>query len=532
MSSSLSSSETEALPDGMGIHSLAKEARPLWHLVLLLAMPVLAQQFLILAVSLSDRWLAGHFEPETTTEQQAHALAHQVQALGSLAGGMTGSGWSGALAAETHWESARLLRPSQIAYQAAQTTSIYLGWLVNCYTVLVTVGSTALVARFIGAGRSHDAVHVTNQSMVLGLILGMAGSVLGLSCSRPLVELLQLRGDAATFTVEYLAPMFGFLTFQVIQAGGIACLVGAGDTLTGMLIMAGVAIVNIPLAWGLCKGLGPLPKLGFMGIALGTGLSNFLGCLAVLAVLARGRAGLHLRFRLMRPHGQLLYRLLWIGVPAGVDSLSTIAAQFFFLAIVNRLGLVASVAHGIALTWEALGYLSGNAFGTAAMALVGQNLGAGRPQQAARSGWTAFYLGCAVMSGMGLIFFVLAPQMFAWFCPNPAQRPVIEAGVPVLRLIAFAMPSVASCIVFTYALRGAGDTRVPVLFTWFGFLAVRIPLAYYLAQPQVDLGRWGIVEGWNLGLFGAWLAMCADLTVRGLFFLYRFSSGRWRAVRV
>jgi len=80
----------------------------------------------------------------------------------------------------------------------------------------------------------------------------------------------------------------------------------------------------------------------------------------------------------------------------------------------------------------------------------------------------------------------------------------------VLRLIAFAMPPLASCIIFTNALRGAGDTRVPVLFTWCGFFALRIPLAYLLTRDRLDLGPLGTWPGHNLGLFGAWLAMFAD----------------------
>lgn len=520
------------LPACTATHSLAAEPRPLWRLVLALALPVLAQQFLILAVSLSDRWLAGNFEPDLP-EQKAHALSQRVQALGSLAGGMAGgSGLWGAMAAETHWEAARVTRPNQVAYQAAQTTAIYLSWLINSYTVLVTVGSTALVARFVGAGKSADAVHVANQTITLGLILGAAGSLLGLAGRESLVHLLQLHGESAAFTVEYLTPMFAFLVFQVVQLGGIASLVGAGDTLTGMLIMASVAVVNIPLAWGLCQGFAPLPRLGFTGIAVGTGLSNLLGCVAVLIVLGRGRAGLRLSAQHLIPDGTVLYRMLRVSVPAGVDSLSTMAGQLVFLGIVNRLGAIASGAHGIALTWEALGYLSGHAFGTAAMTLIGQNLGAGKSDQASRSGWVAFGLGCGVMCSMGLVFYLLAPQMFALFCPYPEQRPVVEAGVPVLRLIAFSMPAVASCIVFTSALRGAGDTRVPVLFTWIGFLAFRIPLAYCLTQSQLDLGPLGIVSGGGLGLYGAWLAMVADLTVRGVFFLARFAGGRWQLARV
>jgi len=122
---------------------------------------------------------------------------------------------------------------------------------------------------------------------------------------------------------------------------------------------------------------------------------------------------------------------------------------------------------------------------------------------------------------MGAVFFALAPKMFWIFCLNPEQAPIIDAGVPVLRLIAFAMPALASTMVFTAALRGAGDTRVPVLFTWVGFLAVRIPLAYLLTGPV-----------FHLDLLGAWIAMTADLYVRGAFFLWRFISGRWQFARV
>ena len=228
-----------------------------------------------------------------------------------------------------------------------------------------------------------------------------------------------------------------------------------------------------------------MPALRFEGIALGTALSNLLGGVVVLTVLARGRAGLGLSLRLLRPDWSLMRRLLRISVPAGIDSLSVVVGQLWFLTIVNGLGDTASGAHGIALRWEALGYLSGAAFGTAAMTLVGQNLGARQPRQAARSGWVAFGLGAAMMCTMGLVFFVLAPQMFALFCGGPEQEPVIEAGVPVLRLVAFAMPALACCIIFTYALR-AGDTRVPLLFTWIGFLGVRIPLAYLLTSPSFD----------------------------------------------
>jgi putative MATE family efflux protein len=467
---------------------LTDPAAPTWRKVLALAWPVLAQQLLILLVALSDQFLAGHFQPGDPRQH--------------------------------------------VAYQSAQTTAVYLGWMINSYGILVSVGSTALVARFVGGRDRASAMHATSQSILLAVVLGLVGTAAGLAGLRGLVWLLELRGPAADFAVAYLRPMFLLLTFQIVETAGIACLVGAGDTRTGLWVLGGVAVVNLPLAWGFFHGFGPLAPLGFAGIGWGTAISHVLGGLVVLTVLARGRAGLGLRLRQLLPDRDLLRRLLRIGVPAGIDSLSAVLCQLWFLSIVNRLSEAASGAHGIALRLEALGYLSGNAFGTAAMALVGQNLGAGRPDRAAQSGWTAFGLGCLVMCTMGVIFFTLAPQMFGLFCPYPEQRPVIEEGVPVLRLVAFAMPAVACTFIFTAALRGAGDTRVPLLFTWIGFLGVRIPLAYVLALDGLDLDVLGVVPGWGLGLFGAWLAMVADLVVRAGFFWHRFAGGRWQVIRV
>ena len=451
---------------------------PSWRLVTALALPALGQQGLAFAVLFSDAFLVGFLKD---------------------------------------------VDPASV--QAARTTAHYLSWFISCYNVLVTVGSTALVARCIGAGDRRLALEVTHQSLLLAVFLGLlatAGAFLG--GVRWTVESLRLEGAAAEYAVHFALILFGLLVFQTIEVAGIACLVGAGDTRTGLWIMIGVAVVNVPLAWGFGWGVGPFPQLGFIGVALGTALSHVLGGLAVLGVLLRGRFGLKLEWALFVPRFDLQYRVLRISIPAGIDSLSIVVGQFWFLSIVNTLGNVASSAHGIALVWEGLGYLSGAAFGTAAMTLVGQNLGAKRPEQAARAGWMALALGAVVMTIMGAIFFTLAPQMCAAFS---GQEEIIDEGTRVLRLVAFAMPPLASAIIFTSALRGAGDTRVPVIFTWIGFFVVRIPLAYYLAFDEVYLGPWRID-----GLFGCWLAMSTDIVVRGVFFFGRFVHGAWQKQRV
>jgi putative MATE family efflux protein len=456
-------------------HRLTDDRAPIWKHVLQLAWPPLVQQLLVLSVTVSDRLLVGRFQ---------HVDADV-----------------------------------QIASQAAQTTTSYITWLLSSFTVLVTVGSSAVVARLIGGGDRDGAIRVVHQSLLLAAALGLVGGVLGLVGMPYVVRALQHDAEAAAFASAFLQPLLALFVCQMVEAAGIACLVGAGDTKPGLWVLGGVAVVNVPLAWAFFRGVGPFPGLGFVGIAVGTATTHALGAAAVVALLVRGRAGLRLRWELFVPDWAVQRRVLRLSVPAGADSLSIALGQLWFLGIVNRLGPVAGGAHGIALNWESLGYLSGGAFGTAAVAVVGQNLGAGRPDRAARGGWTAFALGGSFMSLMGAFFFLLAPQMFQLYCPDVDQAPIVAAGVPALRLVAFAMPALASCIIFTSALRGAGDARVPVLITWLGFFVVRIPLAYLLT-------------GAGFGLLGAWLAMVADIAVRGGFFLWRFASGRWRFLHV
>ncbi|RLS23373.1 MAG: MATE family efflux transporter, partial [Planctomycetota bacterium] len=405
--------------------------------VFYLAWPALILQFLHLIINLWDRFIAGRF------------------LLGDSS--------------------------SHLSIQTAQTTGQYFSWLISSYSVLVTVGSTALIARFVGAGDFKSASKVVHQSLLLAFFFGMLASILAITFVPFILPLIGLQGVAAQEAYGFLFNIFILLPFQMVEAAGIACLVGAGNTFTGLMVLGFVTLLNIPLSFILATGFLGIVQLGFPGIALGTSLSHFAGSILVMCLLLRGSSSLHWNLK-EKLDVELIRRLLRVSLPAGVDSLSIGFGQFVFLAIINRLGEAAGGAHGIALGWEALGYLSGAAFGTAATALVGLNLGAGLPKEASRCAWTAYGLGAVFMSIMGGVFFFFAESMFLVFCPDPSQGEIVRIGAPVLRLIAFAMPFLASCIIMTSALRGAGDTRVPVLFTWIGFFLLRIPVALLFAR--------------------------------------------------
>jgi putative MATE family efflux protein len=452
---------------------------PVWKRVLTLALPTLAQQGLLFFIQWYDQYLAKRYSPD---------------------------------------------------HQAALTTANYLYWFVSSYSIVVSVGATALVGRFVGAGDWSLANRAAAQAMLLAVAFGLLGTTAALFGLPGLMHLLKLQDGSPDIAVRYLYPLAIILTLQMIQTGGTACLVGAGDTRTGLWVLTGVAAVNVPVAWVFSGGGDPARPDSFTGIALGTAVSHACGGLAVLAVLFRGRAGIRLSLARLIPDFALLYRLLRVSVPAAFDALSVACCQLFFLSIVNNLGKEEGAAHGIAIRWEALGYLAGGAFGPTVMAVVSQSLGQKRPDRAAHGVWAAFGMGCGVMCVMGVVLYAFARPMCEAMSPDNPH--VAEMAASALRLIALAMPAVAVWIIFTAGLRAAGDTRFPAVITWVGFVGVRIPLALLLTRPAIDLGSLGTIPALDWGLIGAWVAMVTDLYVRAALFVWRFVAGPWRTIRV
>lgn len=452
----------------------AVRGRTIAHQVGWLAAPVLVEQFLLYLVGLSDTLLTGRYLSES--------------------------------------------------HLAAVTNSTYLLWFLGSLMIVVSVGATALVARFIGAHQRELATRMCQQAIGLAWIMGTAAMVAGIMFAPAIVRLLNLQGTAADNAALFLRIVLAITPLLACETVGIACLRGAGDTRTGMWVMILVNTINVALSWSLVKGFGPLPALGFPGIAVGTACGEGVGGLVILTVLARGRSGLSLSWRGLIPVREHVARIVRISWPAAGESLTNTCCQLWFLGLINRLGPTSTAAHGVAIRCEAIAFLTVTAFAVAASTLTAQYLGALRPDLARKAANTAWGLGVLVLCGLGVLLYTAAEPMFALFLAN-RQPQVAAVGVPVLRIVAFALPALATINVLTGALRGAGDTRWPWLIVLFGYLVVRIPLTYYLTASVSEGG-----VGW--GLYGAWSAMFADLSVRGTLVAARFLHGGWRHARV
>ncbi|MEX0936986.1 MAG: MATE family efflux transporter [Pirellulales bacterium] len=428
------------------------------------------------------------------------------------------------------WLTGNYLRDE--AYLAAVTLMVYVMWFVFNLFALVAQGATAVIARYVGAGNYRQASRAANQAITIGLVWSMALVVIGLLAAEPVVHLLQLEGAAADAAVQYLRILVWALPAVMLEEVGFASLRGAGDTLTGLIVMSIVNLINIAVSSSLLLGLGPLPEMGWIGLAIGTATGHAVGGLIVLILLARGRAGLRLRWVRMRPRSEMIRRILRIGIPGGIDSLMIVACHLWYVSIINQLGNMATAAHGVGVQIEALAYMPGAAFQIAAATLAGQYLGARDYASARRSVLLACAVGAGVMITAGAVIYLAAVPLSAFFLGGPDSE-VVPITARLLRVVAFSMPALAVGMILQGALRGAGDTRWPLLFTLVGMLGLRIPLAYWLAHDSVTLlGGMFEFDGWGLGVLGAWYAMFVDVVVRCLLVVTRFRHGGWQRIEV
>ncbi len=381
----------------------------------------------------------------------------------------------------------------------------------------IATGSTALIARFIGAREPDQADEVLRQSILLGALIGMIATLLGLSLAQQAVTLLGAEEDVIGLGTSYLRVVSSIFFFSTLMFIGNASLRGAGDTKTPLFVMLVVNGVNIVVAWTAINGPFGLPQLGVVGSALGAATGRLVGGLLVIGILLRGHANIRLKLANLRPDWAFIRRILRVGLPSGLEQLLFRTGHMVFARILAELGTVAYAANQVAMNGWSLSFMPGFGFALAATTLVGQSLGAEDPEGAQHRGYTAYRMGAALMATVGLTFLLFPAQIVGFFTNDPE---VIAIGTMPLRMVGLIQPLLAASMVFSGGLRGAGDTRWPMMITGGSIWLVRVPLAYLFA----------LVLDW--GLPGAWTALALDLSLRGLLNFLRFRGGRWKAVKV
>ena len=449
------------------------DRRRLWRELLALAVPVWVEQSLHMLVGLNDTYLANH-------------LPRHAADAGAAVGTIT-----------------------------------YFLWFIGLLVGSVGTGSTAIISRARGARHRRLANRVVGQSVSASVLLGIAVGAALIGFAGPIVKLTQLQGDAPGLAHSYLQLLSLTLPFTMVMFIAGSCQRGGGDSVTPACVMVAVDVINMACSFALCRGWFGLPVMGFNGIAIGTIIAYVCGGLIQLAVLLRGTGGgARLYVRRLRPHLETVRRLFRIGLPAGVEGLVMWLANFGVIAIINRADAtnVMAAAHVSVLRIEAVSYLSGYAFATAAATMVGTELGRRDPARAARAARYAYLGGGGVMTFCGLLFIFLGRYPAAWIAP-PDPR-IIYLTAVCLAITGCIQAPFAAQFIFGGALRGAGDTKAVMVLSLSSIFAVRFA---GVAIVGLLLHR---------GLAAIWVVLCIDQVVRGVLIYARFRSGRWRAIEV
>ncbi len=437
--------------------------------VLALAWPVLVQQLALSLVQLVDTFLVGHID--------------------STGNALAGVG-----------------------------LATFIQWTPQAGVFAIAAGTTAVLARDIGSGQPERASATLRNGLLLSLLWGILGTVFVFFAADWSMNAMGATGDVLTLGASWLrwaAPgiLFGSLLF-VANSGQQ----GAGDTRTPMVVMLCVNIVNAIVAYGLIYGSFFLPRLGVRGSGIGFSVSQLIGMALTLAILAKGRAGLKLDWpELRRWDGEIMRRILNVGVPSGLEQLQFQFAMLVYTRIISSLGDAALAAHSVAIRIQGLAFMPGMAFQQAATAFTGQALGAGKPELAERATFAAMRFALCMLGAVALLLALFGGPITGAFVSDPA---VTSAGRRLLLIFAVAQPAIAIAFTFAGSLRGAGDTSAVMVIFAISPWVMRVTLAYLFA----------IVLGWGVG--GAWIGAVADLWVRAGLTYLRFRRGRWKTIRV
>lgn len=378
-------------------------------------------------------------------------------------------------------------------------------WLMNGVTYAVSAGFSVQVAHSIGAKQDAQARNVVRHGLVSSLMASGFLCLLGALISKFLPAWLggdtSIQRDAAAYFFVF-ALMLPFSQLNNLCASYLQC---CGDMVTPSVLNAAMCLLDVVFNWIF------IPKYGVLGAGIGTGLA----CAVISLIMVWRCCISNKRLSLLRRErgcyqGEILKKAFRIGMPVAVQEIAMSGAMVVSTAIIAPLGPVAIAAHSFAITAESLCYMPGYGIGSAATTLVGRSVGAGDMTQAKRYGNICTAMGGILMGITGLLMAVICPAVFIMLTPDQAVR---ELAAQVLRIGLIAEPLFGVSIVAAGALRGTGDTFVPSLMNLGSIWIVRIGLALLLVRV--------------VGLHGMWVAMAAELCVRGLLMLYRQKTSRF-----
>jgi putative MATE family efflux protein len=391
----------------------------------------------------------------------------------------------------------------------------------------LTSGTISVVSRLQGAGERARADLAVKQSLWLSLLIAVPLTVVSWVYAVPLIDLLTDDPTVIDYGSGYLAVIMLSLVPRFWSMIAARALAGSADTRTPMYVRLLTLPTNVVLNAVLVFGLGPFPRLGVVGAALGTVVANTLAAAVFFALLVSGRYAISLRIRGRQVDAGLLAEIVRVATPLGGMRLAQSTARFPFLFVLNALGVPVVSAYAIGRRVMLLALMPAWGYATAASTLVGQSLGAGDEDEATDYGWQTLRIGLITQ-------LLIAAVLVAFARPIAIGFGTENVGLTVRFIRIFGLATAGFSVARTMrgSLRGAGDTRWPLYGTVAGAYLVRLPIAALALPAAFTLTFAGVAvsPGLGLGIPAIFAALLADFYVKAAVNTGRYYSGAWRAV--
>jgi MATE family multidrug resistance protein len=383
----------------------------------------------------------------------------------------------------------------------------------------ISIGTVALVSRSIGSGTYPKAIAYGKQSLIFGALIAVGLTAGGFIFYQEIIA-------TAGFPVEIREIAETFLRIFAFSLGPNYLLIisnaifrASGEVKKPLFTMFLVSAINVIGDFGLVFGIFPFPRMGYPGIALATAISASIG-MGINLVFFRSRPWKPIYTSFWNISSATIRKITKLSWPSALLMIAWNAGTIVLYNILGRLGdagitALASITNGIRI--EGIIFLPAFALNMAASVLVGQNLGAGKPDRASKVGWDVALVGVVFLSLIALVIFIWAPSFASMLAKETA---VLEETTRYLRINMVSEPFMALSLILGGGLQGAGDTKGTMWVIIIGMWFVRLPLAFCFA----------LILGY--GATGVWVAMVTSMTLQGVLMALRFHRGHWKGLKV
>ncbi len=395
---------------------------------------------------------------------------------------------------------------------SAPTISFNLIFFLVVFGMSFGMAGTTLIAQSKGKGDRERVDFYLGQTTTVLMSMSVVIATVGVTLGGSILRLMQVPEDAFEFTRQYMTIIFAGMPIMFVGFILRSALQGVGNSVTPLIVQSIAIGLNLILDPLVIFGIGPFPRLEVAGAAYATVFSRLVASIVALSILVRGRRGIRLKLRHMKPDWHAIKRLASIGLPASIGQGLSAFGFTVLQGVVNTFGTAVVAAFGIGNRIVGLFNMPALGFSQATTALVGQRLGAKRKDQAVTVvKQSVITIAIFIVSGMTLTFF-FGSSFIRFFVSDPE---VVQHGATMFRIISMSVVLFALFTVTIGAFQGGGDTK-PVMFLNIGRLwGLRLPVAYLLA----------IVLNW--GPDGIWWSIFFSNLVTAVAGFLVLRRGRW-----